>query len=174
MNIAELTQKSATIHQNVMELLVNEEIEKQLKPYPSRLKKYINKVEVATYALNRLPTLYASSEEGKCQQYRQGRENYQRDIQKAVRRALAAIEQDPLRCSTPLTLAAQGNLVEAEKALEAVKLILNEKGLLEKPDLTWHSLGETLQRALNKMAWIGMQRSLNQDSGKIAQHSSNF
>jgi hypothetical protein len=44
-----------TIHLNVMELLVNEEIERQLKPYPSKIKKYINKVEVATFALNRLP-----------------------------------------------------------------------------------------------------------------------
>ncbi|NJQ98976.1 MAG: late competence development ComFB family protein [Hydrococcus sp. CSU_1_8] len=51
-------------HKNAMELLVAEEIEKQLKSLSSEEVYFINQVEVATYALNRLPSLYASSEEG--------------------------------------------------------------------------------------------------------------
>ncbi|NEO33373.1 MAG: late competence development ComFB family protein [Symploca sp. SIO3C6] len=47
-----------------MELLVIEEVKHQLDNYPQQLANYINPVEVATYALNRLSPLYASSEEG--------------------------------------------------------------------------------------------------------------
>ena len=55
----------AKVHVNIMELLVQNEIDKQLRLYPKKIRDYINKVEVATYALNRLPPLYASSLIGK-------------------------------------------------------------------------------------------------------------
>ncbi|MGB5596982.1 MAG: late competence development ComFB family protein, partial [Crocosphaera sp.] len=74
----------AKIHVNVMEILVKEEIEKQLKFYPKNIRNYINKVEVATYALNRLPPLYASSTIGKEKQKRIAKEKHQTHINLAV------------------------------------------------------------------------------------------
>ena len=47
---------------NVMEMLVEEEVTKQIKGLPPRILKYLKQTEVETYALNRLPSLYASSE----------------------------------------------------------------------------------------------------------------
>jgi hypothetical protein len=94
--------QSTKTHQNVMESLVYGEIEKQLKFYPKNLKPYLNKVEVATYALNRLPPLYASSTVGREQQIRLGKQKYKEQLTTAVRRAIAAVERDPLRNSEPV------------------------------------------------------------------------
>ncbi|MGF1478580.1 MAG: late competence development ComFB family protein [Cyanophyceae cyanobacterium] len=93
----------AQVYSNVMELLVDEEIAKQRPNYSRSLAQYFNPVEVATYALNRLPPLYASSKEGLERQKRRGRQKFGGDIRNAVRQGFAAIQRDPLRRSTPLT-----------------------------------------------------------------------
>ncbi|MGK7933140.1 MAG: late competence development ComFB family protein [Microcystaceae cyanobacterium] len=142
----------ATIHVNVMESLVNEEIERQLKPYSSKIKKYINKVEVATFALNRLPALYASSEQGKVQQQLNGRKKYKREIAIAVRRGLAAVEQDPLRKSTPLMDENQEKQQIAETALKELQQYLQEQGLLAQTSLSWKNLTSSVYQALSQMA----------------------
>ena len=54
---------------NVMERLVAEEVARQKAKLPPKLREYIKGVEVETYALNRLPALYASSEKGWQVQY---------------------------------------------------------------------------------------------------------
>ncbi len=151
----------ATVHENIMEALVYEEIERQLKPYSDKIKKYINKIEVATFALNRLPALYASSEEGKAQQYRNGRNQYKREIMAAVRRALAAVEQDPLRRSTPLINEIQQHQETAENALQELQQFLQKQGLLERNHLSWNNLTSVVQRALKRMVWLGMQQPIS-------------
>lgn len=87
---------------NVMEILVAEEVERQLKRCPSALLDYVKAVEVETHALNRLPPLYAASHEGLVYQKERARREYGQTVQTAVSRAIAAIRQDPLRRSTPL------------------------------------------------------------------------
>ncbi len=142
----------ATTYINIMEVLVHEEIERQIKPYPSHIKKYLNKVEIATFALNRLPPLYASSQEGKNQQYRNGHQKYEKEIRVAVRRGLAVVEQDPLRISTPLQGNTQEDVKMAEIALKELQDLLHDKGLLEQGYLTWNNLTTTVYQALKKMA----------------------
>ncbi|MGC9524708.1 MAG: late competence development ComFB family protein [Limnospira sp.] len=88
-------------YQNVMEILVNEEIDRQLQHLSENLLKYINRIEVATYALNRLPPLYASCQEGLAKQKQQAKK-YRSKIHETVRQALAAVQRDPIRLSTPL------------------------------------------------------------------------
>ncbi|MEM1427170.1 MAG: late competence development ComFB family protein [Cyanobacteria bacterium P01_H01_bin.130] len=87
---------------NVMELLVAEEVDRQLRRCPSTLLDYVKAVEVETYALNRLPPLYAASHEGLEYQKDRARRDYGSNIQTTVRQALIAVQQDPLRRSTPL------------------------------------------------------------------------
>ena len=87
---------------NVMEILVAEEVDRQLRRCPSTLLDYVKAVEVETYALNRLPPLYAASHEGLEFQKDRARRDYGTKIQTAVRQALMAVQQDPLRRSTPL------------------------------------------------------------------------
>ena len=87
---------------NVMEILVAEEVDRQLRRCPSTLLDYVKSVEVETYALNRLPPLYAASHEGLEYQKDRARRDYGSKIQTTVRQALVAVQQDPLRRSTPL------------------------------------------------------------------------
>lgn len=101
---------------NVMELLVAEEVDRHLQELPPRIAKYVKRVEVETYALNRLPSLYASSEKGWQHQYEKARKEFRNQIRAAVRQALAAVQVDPIRLSEPLKMSDQ---VEAQAALQA-------------------------------------------------------
>ncbi len=148
------TTQTSQVYVNVMELLVQEEIDKQLKFYPSSLKTYLNRVEVATYALNRLPPLYASSQIGKEQQIRLGKQKYKEQITAAIRRSLAAIERDPLRQSTPIISQSDIQYQEAKLALKRLQNFLHEHQFLANhQELSWNNLTGNIQRALNKMTW---------------------
>jgi hypothetical protein len=93
---------SAPAHINVMERWVAEEVEKQLKQLPERVLRYVKRVEVETYALNRLPPLYASSEKGWQHQCDRAQQELQAQITHVVRQAFAAVQVDPIRLSQPL------------------------------------------------------------------------
>lgn len=87
---------------NVMEILVAEEVERQMRRCPTTLLDYVKEVELETYALNRLPPLYAASHEGLEYQKQRALREYGDKIKTTVRRAFSAIQRDPLRKSTPL------------------------------------------------------------------------
>jgi hypothetical protein len=92
---------------NIMEIMVLEEVDDQLIHRISpQLARYVKRMEVATYALNRLPALYASSQEGVYYQIKRAKAQYSEQIGEAVSRGIAAVLRDPLRTSTPLTPAA--------------------------------------------------------------------
>jgi hypothetical protein len=120
---------------NVMELLVSEEVERQLANLPERVSKYIKRTEVETFALNRLPALYASSEKGLQHQYDRALSEYKNQIFNAVRQAFAAVQVDPIRLSQPLKLNQ-----EEEAVLQALRELLKE------PDLTWRAALREIQK----------------------------
>lgn len=97
-----------SLYRNAIEPLVTEEVERQLQRLPSPLVEYINPVQVMAYALNRLPALYATSEEGWRRQQLRAKTQFGPQIAVAVRQAIAAVQKDPLKVSTPLKL--RGNL----------------------------------------------------------------
>lgn len=99
-NISSEEQEGVKI--NVMEKLVAEETTRQLKAYPPRITKDVQNLDVITYALNRLPPLYASTEEGIAHQTQIAKDNHQKAIQMAVQQAIAAVRRDPLRNKTPI------------------------------------------------------------------------
>ncbi|ACK69971.1 conserved hypothetical protein [Gloeothece citriformis PCC 7424] len=149
------------IRQNIMELLVKQEIEKQLKHYSPQLKPYINKIEVATFALNRLPALYASTIQGKNHQIELAKK-YQEQITLAVRRGIAAVERDPLRSSTPLISDVEIEYNKAKKALQDLQDYLQQKGLLSHSYLGWNNLVITVHLALKKVSWFKQLKSQSQ------------
>ena len=118
-------QNNRHISINIMEELVAEEINRQISRYPENIAKFINKIEVATYALNRLPPLYASSQKGLNKQKLKGKSDFSIEITKTVRKAFSAVQKDILRYSTPLQaednadseIAYSSELKEAQKAL---------------------------------------------------------
>ena len=111
---------------NIMEELVAEEVTRQLKRYPDNISQYINQVEVATFALNRLPPLYASCHKGLNQQKLKGKTDFSVQITKAVRQGLAAVQKDVLRYSTPLQLENNSDELTQNEELEEAREALAE------------------------------------------------
>ena len=101
---------------NVLEIIVIEEVERQIAKLPPHLAKYINPGQVIAYALNRLPALYATSEEGWRRQQLKAKTELKDQIIMAVRQGLAAVQKDPLKVTTPLKV--RGNLEIAARNCE--------------------------------------------------------
>lgn len=144
--------------QNIMETLVQQEIYRQTKGLPAKLLKYLDLAEVATFALNRLPPLYASSEQGKQKQSQKGQLKLKNEVATAVRQALAAIQRDPLRTSTPLHPDEDPRYQVAEKSLFKLEAFLRRCHLLDPAmtHLTWDNLELAIARALKRTAEQGM------------------
>lgn len=137
---------------NIMEELVTEEVARQIKRCPENIAQYINQVEVATYALNRLPPLYASCHKGLNKQKLKGKGDYSIEITKAVRKGFAAIQKDVLRYSTPLvpednpdsTVTQSEELAEARKALAQLAEFFPDR------QLTWKNVVKVVKPFLMK------------------------
>ncbi|MEO1296628.1 MAG: late competence development ComFB family protein [Cyanobacteria bacterium J06636_16] len=136
-----MIQKVASPHAyiNVMELLVAEEVERQFRRLPERVAKYLKQAEVETCALNRLPTLYASSEKGLQHQLDRGRKELKSQIANAVHQALMAVQVDPIRLSQPIRMRGIDN-GQADAVLE----LLSE--WLRSPNLTWETALHKIQK----------------------------
>jgi hypothetical protein len=135
----------AQINKNAMEILVASEIEKQIKKFPETVARYINKVEVATYALNRLPPLYASCEEGLEKQKTKGIKEYKHQIQTAVSHAFAAVQRDLLRISTPIVPDNNADLNEAQTAFQEIANYFPNR------DLSWNNFVKIIKPILNQL-----------------------
>lgn len=151
----EIAEKQARCHKNVMEDLVYDEIARQIKHYPKNLAGYINKVEVATYALNRLPALYASSQNGQSQQIQVARKKYKDHVVSAVRRAIAAVERDPLRVSAPIVSDLENHYDLSKTLVHELQTLLQQRNLLDYPnqEVTLENAVAILQKAFKKMEW---------------------
>ncbi|AGF51697.1 slr1505 [Synechocystis sp. PCC 6803] len=147
---------NAGVHVNVMETLVYEEIDKQLRFYPKNLRNYLNLTEVATYALNRLPPLYASSVKGVEEQRRVAARQYRSELTSAVRRAIAAVERDPLRSSEPIVSEIEVNYRGAENTLGQIQELLKRYNLLEpvNKEVTWDNCLPLLRQAFLKLTAV--------------------
>lgn len=89
-------------YNNVMETLVEEEVDRVFSTLPDRLTAWLNPGDMITFALNRLPPLYACSQEGIDYQLRKARNQHGDQINQVIHQALAAVQGDPLRRRTPL------------------------------------------------------------------------
>lgn len=114
----------AHVYKNIMELMVAEEIKRQVSHHPAYRSLSLNLTEVSAFALNRLPPLYASSQEGLYRQKQRGIKEFKQQVEMAVRRALQIVSQKPLRLTTPLLpeeeLEAEAQL--ARMALESLPI----------------------------------------------------
>ncbi|MEL7227404.1 MAG: late competence development ComFB family protein, partial [Cyanobacteria bacterium J06576_12] len=114
-------------------------VARQKAKLPPKLREYIKTVEVETYALNRLPALYASSEKGWQMQYEKAGKANADAISKAVRQGIAAVQVDPLRASQPLSVRQND---ESETILTAFRNMLNQ------PELGWDDIMYKCKRLL--------------------------
>jgi hypothetical protein len=132
-NLSRLNSKSDTEKKsrstcfNLMEVFVKREIFAQLKKLPINTARHLQPGEIATYALNRLPSLYASSEQGKAYQIQKARE-FQEQIRACVLQGIAAVLRDPLRQSTPLSITHQDICSEAYLILISLERFVKKRG----------------------------------------------
>lgn len=126
---------------NVMELLVLQEVEHQLKKLPAKLSAHIKPMEVATFALNQLRPLYASNPKGVEYQRERALQDHGEQVVKAVRQGIAAVQRDMLRTSQPLNLDEEGS---AQAALDKLKR------LLKRDDLNWTNVADVVERSLHE------------------------
>ncbi len=111
---------------NTIEEMVIAEIDLQISHLPEYRRGQINLSEIAAYALNRLPPMYATSKIGWLKQRKKAATEMRSQIESAVRRALVSVKPDALRDVRPLpsqevesharSLAALQQLLGAEKA----------------------------------------------------------
>ncbi|MGK7897048.1 MAG: late competence development ComFB family protein [Xenococcus sp. (in: cyanobacteria)] len=136
------------IAKNVMEELVTEEINKQLKRYPKKVAKFINQVEVFTYALNRLPPLYASSHKGLNRQKIRGKAELQIKITRIVREGIKKVQNDLVRISNPLTAelnSVEQELAEAQEALQELSVFFPAK------KVSWKNVNKIVKPILMRL-----------------------
>lgn len=138
-----MSPQRAETYRNAIESLVVEEVDRQFHRLPPKLSSYLNRSEVIAYALNRLPALYATSERGWQQQRLRGKNELGNQIVAAVRQAIAAVQRDPLRSSTPLQPLED---IDPQTALQGVR------ELLQREDVSWRNLVDAVEHTLQRTA----------------------
>jgi Late competence development protein ComFB len=127
---------------NVLEKLVFSIAQNQMKRLGKDMEQRVNLSEVAAYALNRLPPMYATTEKGLLQQRHRAKVELSDEIIKTVRHAILEIAKMPQRSLTPLPF---------NKMRENQEQALAElKGILKKDDLEFANVAALVQDALEK------------------------
>lgn len=121
-----ITNKSL-IYCNAIEPMVVQEVEDQLRQLPPKMLKYIDPIQVIAYALNRLPALYATSEEGWHWQQVRAKTKLKGQITTAVRQALIAVQTDPLKVSTPLKTATETTVDRTSRYMQDDRFFLRQR-----------------------------------------------
>ena len=116
---------------NLMEILVKEAVFQELKKLPLHLSKGLSPEEITTNALNHLPPLYVTSQEGKVYQLQKA-DAMKDQIYLAVARAVGAILRDPLRKATPLTADSFDSISEVYSILRSLEKVANRRGKIHK------------------------------------------
>ncbi len=127
-------------YKNAMELLVEEEVERQVRALPPRVASYINQTELVAYALNQLPALYATSEKGLEFQIQRGRVKLAVQVSQAVQRAIAAIRRDPLRSYVPL---------QPQQSTHLRDVLHQLRRVLKNDSLNWENLPVAIRHAID-------------------------
>ena len=124
---------------NVLEEIVVVEVQEQIKHLSPAALEAINLSEVAAFALNRLPVLYASTSRGWLQQRKRAHNELQQQIVSAVQQALLGVKRDPLRKSTKIA---------ASKVETPAHVLAKLQKLFCKPSLQWQDVPKAFQEAL--------------------------
>lgn len=137
---------------NAIEEFVVVEVLEQLKHMGKPAREAINLSEVTAFALNRLPTLYASTSRGWLQQRKRVHNDLRNPISNAVQQALLGVKRDPIRKSTNIA---------ASKIETPAHVLANLQKLFNKPSLLWQDVPQAFQEALTSVKQKPQAVSLN-------------
>lgn len=124
---------------NAIEELVIAEIDLQISHLPEYRRNQMNLSEVAAYALNRLPPMYATSKVGWLKQRKKAVTEMKIQVESAVRRALVGVKPDVLRDTKPLP---SQEVVSQARSLAALQQILGAE------KASWKDIPVALENAL--------------------------
>lgn len=149
---------------NVMEVLVAEEVAEQFARLPHKLARQINPSEVAAFALNRLPALYATTKRGWDRQWKRGTSELRAQVVAAVHQGIIAVQRDPFQTDSLLTVENP-----AETALEELKQ------LLQCEHLSWQNLSSVVRLTLmdtmrGKITWAAPKSNKSFDWNSHPHH----
>jgi hypothetical protein len=125
---------------NVLEKLVVIVAQHLMRNIPSEIVSQIDMLEIAAYALNRLPPMYATSDRGYKLMRQRAQVELTKEITAQVRQAILKVGRSPKLTKTPLPLAKFEQ--EYEQALSELRQILN------RPDLTGQNVVEIVKGTL--------------------------
>ncbi len=150
---------------NVMELLVTEEVNKQIPLLPMKTAQLIKSPDVVAYALNRLPSLYATSKIGWQRQLARAKTEFSQQIKQAVHLGIIAVQKDPLHISDLINDSLEGAEINqvANTALEKLKVVL------QREDLSWENLANVVENLL--ISFNIPEKKLNKSNYSRARHS---
>ncbi|MGQ9866389.1 MAG: late competence development ComFB family protein [Pseudanabaenaceae cyanobacterium] len=127
---------------NVLEKIVQAIAERQLQRIPPEAAARLNIYEIMAYALNRLPPMYASSEQGLKQQRYRAKVELSGRIGEVLQEAIIKVAKSPLRGSQPLLPATA--LAERDYALQALREMLGRE------DIGLENVAEVVRNALQQ------------------------
>ena len=138
-------------YRNVMEPLVAREAAKQIQQLPTTVKSQLHVDDVIAYALNVLPSLYATTEAGWQWQQSRAQQEFGSQITAAVRQGMMVVHQAPDRSPDRLCVDDSG-LFDAQQALSEVASFLGY------PKLTWPKLLPAIQHAIARRSHSSLRR----------------
>ncbi|AFY69360.1 Late competence development protein ComFB [Thalassoporum mexicanum PCC 7367] len=132
---------------NVLEKLVLTESEEQLKRLSSLVSRQVKGEDVAAYALNRLPPMYATSAQGYKRQQQRAHLELADEIESAVVQAILTLSKTPKRLVGPLPF--------TRFDLEQDKSLSELRSLLQRDDITWRNVAIMVEEALEAARTMG-------------------
>jgi hypothetical protein len=127
---------------NVLEKLVIQVALEQAQRMGSVLARQVEIDDVAAYALNRLPTMYATTEQGVERQTQRARQEMSNQIASTVIQALMTLSKTPRRLVSPIPILKFEE--EREHALAELRQIL------QRDDITWRNLPRLIEEAIEQ------------------------
>jgi hypothetical protein len=124
---------------NAIEELVIEETKNQVMRLSGGVKAKTSIDEIAAYALNRLPPMYATTRRGYIQQQKRAYNELKQEISQTISRGLIGVRKDSLKDSTPLP---NSELEREERSLLRLQEIFGSS------DLRWRDVPIALESVL--------------------------
>lgn len=144
---------------NVLEDLVKQEVNQQLLHMANVLPRKVGIDDVCAHVLNRLPPMYATTEQGVIWQAQKVREQMSSQIETTVIQSLLTLSKTPRRLTDPIPLIKFDD--ECEQAITELR------SLWQREDITWRNVLGLMESAISqekqgKVQWRQQWRMLGQ------------
>ncbi|PZU96065.1 MAG: competence protein ComFB [Leptolyngbya sp.] len=123
--------RPSQLSDNLTEQLVQVEIDRQFAALSDNVRLFLRRADIMSYALNRLPAFYATTNRGRQRQVEQAYDRLYPQMETAVRQAIAAVLHDPLKTSN--------DLWQPQDQTKAAQVLLELNNLLQ-TDCGWEDL----------------------------------